>query len=61
MIGLLFGYWVDKYCLLYRCKRPIPGSNFVNKAAYQAICLGGLVYSFGSLTWFNISPKGIPK
>lgn len=46
--------------MLRRCRRPIPGTDFVNKAVYQIIFLGPLAYSFGSLTWSNFDPNGIP-
>lgn len=47
--------------MFYRYKRPVPGTDFVNKAVYQAIFLGPLIYSLGSLTWANFDPDGIPK
>jgi hypothetical protein len=60
LIGIFLIYWVHKYCLFNRYKRPIPGTDFVNDAIYQIIFLGPLVYSLGSLTWSNFDPKGIP-
>jgi hypothetical protein len=54
-------FWVEKYCMFYRYKRPVPGTDFVNKAVYQWIFLGPLIYALGSLTWSNFDPNGIPK
>jgi hypothetical protein len=60
LLGYLIMYWSEKYCLFNRYKRPVPGSDFVNKSVYQLIFLGPLIYSFGSLTWANFDPNGIP-
>lgn len=61
MVGYLLMYWVEKYCMFYRYKRPVPGTDFINKTVYQLIFLGPLVYALGSLTWSNFDPVGIPK
>lgn len=61
LLGFVMMYWVQKYCMFYRYKRPVPGTDFVNRAVYQIIFLGPLVYSLGSLTWSNFDPQGIPK
>lgn len=53
-------YWIQKYCLFNRYRRPVPGTDFVNSAVYRMIMLGPLTYSLGSLTWSNLSPEGIP-
>lgn len=60
MIGYFLMYWVEKYSLFNRYRRPVPGTEFVNNAMYKMVCLGPIVYSFGSLTWANFSPNGIP-
>lgn len=60
LLGFAMMYWVQKYCMFYRYKRPVPGTDFVNRAVYQIIFLGPLIYSLGSLTWSNFDPKGIP-
>lgn len=54
-------YWVQKYSLFNKMKRPIPGTNLVNAAMFQIVLIGGLVFSLGSLTWSNFMPNGIPK
>ncbi len=61
MIGYFMMYWAQKYCMFYRYRRPVPGTDFVNQAVYQRIHLGPLVYSLGALTWSNFLPDGIPK
>ena len=53
-------YWVQKYCMLYRYKRPVPATEFINQAVYQFIHFGPLIYSLGSFTWSNFLPDGIP-
>jgi hypothetical protein len=60
LIGYLLMYWVEKYSLFNRYKRPVPGMDFVNNAAFKMICLGPIVYSLGSMTWANFAPNGIP-
>lgn len=54
-------FWVQKYCIFNRYKRPIPGTDFVNNAVWRMIFLGPFVFSMGSLTWSNLSPNGIPE
>ena len=60
IFGIFLYFWVQKWCLFNRYKRPIPGTDFVNDAIYQIIFLGPLIYSLGSLTWSNLDPSGIP-
>lgn len=60
MLGYLMMYWVEKYSLFNRYRRPVPGMDFVNNAVYRMISFGPIVYTFGSLTWANFSPNGIP-
>lgn len=60
LLGYFLMYWVEKYCLFNREKRPVPGTDFINKAVYQVVFLGPLMYSLGSLTWSNFDPNGIP-
>lgn len=54
-------YWTQKYALFNRMRRPVPGTDLVNTAMYQLLFLGPMVYSFGSLTWSNFFPGGIPR
>ena len=61
LIGYLLMYWVQKYCLFNRYKRPIPGTDFIHKAVYEIVYFSPLVYTLGSLTWSNFSPTGIPQ
>ena len=60
MLGCFLMYWVEKYSMFNRYRRPVPGMDFVNNAVFKMICFGPIVYSFGSLTWSNFSPNGIP-
>jgi hypothetical protein len=61
MLGYFIMYWVEKYSLFNRYRRPVPGMDFVNNAVYKMVSLGPIVYTFGSLTWSNFSPNGIPR
>lgn len=38
----------------------MPGTELVNNAMWQLVFIGGIVYAFGSLTWANFLPGGIP-
>lgn len=58
LIGYFLMFWVQKYCIFYRYRRPVPSSDFVNKACYQIIMFGPLLYSLGTLTWSSFLPDG---
>lgn len=60
LVGYTLMYWVQKYCLFNRYKRPVPGTDLINKAVYQMIFFCPLIYTLGSLTWANFDPNGIP-
>lgn len=59
--GMGLMYWAQKYTLLNKMQRPVPGTNLVNVTMFQLILIGGFVYSLGSLTWSNFMPGGIPQ
>lgn len=61
LLGYFLMYWVQKYCMFYRYRRPVPGSDFVNQAVWQIIMMGPILYSLGSLTWSNFLPEGFPQ
>lgn len=61
LLGYFLMYWVQKYCMFYRYRRPVPATDFVNQAIYQIIHFGPFIYSLGSLTWSNFMPGGIPE
>ena len=54
-------YWVQKYNIFNRMKRPVPGNNLINNTMFQIIISGGIMFSLGSLTWSNFMDNGIPK
>ena len=58
LLGYLLMYWVQKYCLFNRYRRPTPGTEFVNNAVYQIIYLGPILFCVGSLTWGNFDKDG---
>ena len=47
-------YWIQKYNVLNKIKRPIPGTSFINDAMFQLISLGPLFYSLGAITWSHL-------
>ena len=51
LLGMILLYWIQKYTVLNRIKRPIPGTSFINDAMFQLISLGPFFYSLGALTW----------
>jgi hypothetical protein len=53
MIGLASMYWSQKYSLFNRCKRPAPGTTYINTTMYQLIYLGPVFYVLGSFCWSN--------
>ena len=60
LLGFLLMYWVQKYLLFSRYKRPIPGTDFINVAVFRVTSFCPIIYSLGSLTWANFSPEGSP-
>lgn len=60
LVGYVAMYWTQKYLLFNRYRRPVPSTDFVNRAAYQVIQFGPFLYSIGSLTWSNFMPGGVP-
>jgi hypothetical protein len=44
-------YWAEKYVLLYRSKRPIPGSDMINAVIGQFILIGPIFLALGISTW----------
>lgn len=47
-------YWVQKYCLLNRVKRPIPGSDMINTALGEVITLGPIMLATGALVFSDL-------
>jgi hypothetical protein len=47
-------YWVQKFSLLRRTKRPIPGADMVNVAVGQIIGLGPIMLALGQLVFSDI-------
>lgn len=54
MIGLFLMYWVSKYCLLNRSKRPIPGDNTISATVGQIINLGPIMLGLGAFVFTDI-------
>jgi hypothetical protein len=44
-------YWIHKYSLFNRVKRPVPGTDLVNAAMGQMVSLGPIFFALGALTW----------
>lgn len=50
-IGLFFMYWTQKYSLLNRMKRPVPGSDMINVAMSSVITLGPIMLGVGVMVF----------
>ena len=61
LIGLMLFYWIQKYNVLNRIKRPVPGTSFINNAMFQLVSLGPIFYCLGALMWshFIDSPSSV--
>ena len=51
VIGVLLMYWVEKYTLLNRSQRPVPGPDVITATMYQLIFFGPICFALGNLTW----------
>ncbi len=51
LLGLLLMYWIEKYTLLNRSQRPVPGPDVITSTMYQLIFFGPLCFALGNLTW----------
>jgi hypothetical protein len=62
LIGLSLFYLTQKWNLLNRFKRPIPGTGMIDRAVFQLVSLGPIFYSLGALTWshFLATPSSVP-
>jgi hypothetical protein len=49
IIGLFLTFFVSKYNLYKRCKRPKPGNNTINYRMYLMISLGPLFFHYWQL------------
>lgn len=59
IVAIGLNYFVQKYVLFHRSKRPVPGDKILYDTMVQFIYAGGLFYSLGSLTFINFIPKDI--
>lgn len=59
IIGLCINYWIQKYSLFHRSKRPIPGTKILYDSTVQFVYAGGFFYALGSLTFINFIPKDL--
>jgi hypothetical protein len=61
IFGLIMMYWVQKYTLFNRMRRPVPGTNIINDTMFQLTIFGAIMFCLGSFTWSNFMEGGIPK
>ena len=54
-------FWVQKYSVFNRYKRPVPGGSIIDRAMLQFIDFGPIAFSLGNFTWSNFLPEGEPK
>lgn len=57
--GYVINFWVQKYCLFHRSKRPVPGTRILYDRMVQFVYAGGLFYSVGSLCFVNLIPENL--
>lgn len=53
LLGLFLMYWIEKYAVLHKSQRPVPGVDTISVTMYQMVYLGAVAYALGSLTWSN--------
>jgi hypothetical protein len=51
VVGLILMYWSQKYSLLNRMKRPVPGSDMVNEAMSSVITFGPIMLAGGNMVF----------
>lgn len=51
LIATALMYWLEKYSLLSRCQRPVPGPDSITSAFYQLLFFGPVAFALGNLTW----------
>ena len=51
LLSLFFMYWIEKYSLLNRCQRPVPGPDVITATMYQVLFFGAITFVLGNLTW----------
>ena len=56
ILGLFLMYWIEKYTLLNRCQRPVPGPDVITSTMYQLIYFGPVSFALGNLTWSFFIP-----
>lgn len=54
ILGMFMMYWLQKYSLLNRMSRPVPGTDLINTAMSQMINLGPIFFAVGALSWSHI-------
>jgi hypothetical protein len=51
LLGYFFMYWVEKYVLLHRSKRPAPNMKVLTSTVQTAMLLGPSIMGFGGFIW----------
>ena len=51
-------YWIQKYNLFHRYKKPGKGGRIVNATMVQVVSFGPFLFALGNLTWTNIFETG---
>lgn len=54
IVGMFMMYWIHKYSLLNRMKRPVPGTDLINAAMGQMVSLGPIFFALGALCWSHL-------
>lgn len=51
LLGYFFMFWVEKYVLLHRSKRPATNMKVLTSTVQTAMLLGPLIMAIGGLIW----------
>ena len=54
-------YFVQKHVIFDFAKRPVASGPLVNRAMFQLINTGPLIFALGNFTWSNFFPNGEPQ
>lgn len=61
MFGIFFMYWVQKFNLFHRYRKPAKGGRIINATMVQLISLGPFLFALGNFAWSNFFQAGKPK
>lgn len=51
IVGFFVMHWIEKYCILRRCTRPISASIFTRLSINKYLAIGPIIFAVGCLIW----------